>query len=327
MDQLDTIVGEDPAFLTVLDHVSSLARLNRPVLVVGERGSGKEMIAARLHYLSRRWDGPYIRANCAAFSETLLDSAVFGHEAGAFTGAQRQRAGLLERADGGSLLLDEIGLAGQEVQEKLLRAVEYGEFERLGGTRTLTADIRFIGATNEDLRAAAEAGRFRADLLDRLSFDVVAVPALRDRPLDIPILAEVFARGMARELGWPSFAGFSRTAEAMLSAYEWPGNIRELRNAVERSVFRHGDPETSVAEIVIDVFPGADGERQGPSSGQSPVPFDESVAALESRLLREALAAAGGNQAEAARRLEMDYLRFRRVAKKRGILGTTDSAA
>lgn len=319
MTLADSIIGLDPSFVAVLDHVSELAKLNRPVLVIGERGSGKELIAARLHYLSRRWDGPYIRANCAAFTESLLESELFGHEAGAFTGAQRMRAGLLERAEGGSLLLDEIGLAGSAVQEKLLRAVEYGEFERVGGTRLLSADVRFIGATNEDLRLAVEKGNFRADLLDRLSFDVVSVPPLRDRPLDIPVLAEYFARGMARDLDWPTFPGFTKSAEKILESYHWPGNIREMRNVVERSVFRHRDPETAVDKIVIDVFPS-------PSDGHAPEPipeargFDQAVGELEKRLICEALSAEGGNQAAAARRLDMDYLRFRRAAKKHGVI-------
>ncbi|MDW3207164.1 MAG: sigma 54-interacting transcriptional regulator [Alphaproteobacteria bacterium] len=320
MENADTIIGADPAFVAALDHVSELAKLNRPVLVMGERGSGKELIAARLHYLSRRWDGPYIRANCAAFTENLLESELFGHEAGAFTGAQRMRAGLLERADGGSLLLDEIGLAGPAVQEKLLRAVEYGEFERLGGTRTLSTDIRFIGATNEDLRDAVEKGAFRADLLDRLSFDVVAVPPLRRRPLDIPILAEYFARGMARDLGWHSFPGFTRAAEKAMETYDWPGNVREMRNVVERSVFRHGDPETAIDRIVIDVFP-SDGEGKPAECVPEARGFDQTVGEVERRLIRDALTAESGNQAAAARRLDMDYLRFRRMAKKHGVIG------
>jgi psp operon transcriptional activator len=178
-----SLLGESPAFLAALSHVSRVAPLERPVLVIGERGTGKELIAARLHYLSQRWDRPFVKVNCAALPESLLDSELFGHEAGAFTGATRRQIGRIEQADGGTLFLDEIATASPAVQEKLLRAVEYGEIERVGG-RTATVDVRVVGATNADLPALAAAGRFRADLLDRLAFDVVTLPPLRARPDD-----------------------------------------------------------------------------------------------------------------------------------------------
>ncbi|MBY0431829.1 MAG: sigma 54-interacting transcriptional regulator, partial [Rhodospirillales bacterium] len=196
---LPPVLGQAPAFTRVLAHVSRAAPLNRPLLVVGERGTGKELIAARLHYLSPRWDKPFVKVNCAALAETLLDSELFGHEAGAFTGAQRRRPGRFELADGGTLFLDEIASASAAVQEKILRAVEYGTFERVGG-ETMRVDVRVIAAGNVDLPALARAGRFRADLLDRLAFDVVTLPPLRERPEDIPLLAEHFGLGMAREL-------------------------------------------------------------------------------------------------------------------------------
>ncbi|MCA1941936.1 MAG: sigma 54-interacting transcriptional regulator, partial [Caenispirillum bisanense] len=255
------LLGEAPAFLAMLATVSALAPVPRPVLVMGERGTGKELVAARLHYLSPRWDRPLVTVNCAALGGTLLDAELFGHEAGAFTGATRRRLGRFEAADGGTLFLDEIGTMPQEVQEKVLRVVEYGEFQRLGSSTTQRVDVRVIGATNADLPAMAAAGTFRADLLDRLAFAVVPLPPLRERREDIPLLAETFARGMTRELGRPFFAGFGEAALAQLLAYPWPGNVRELKNAVERAVALAEDPEAPVETLQIDPFgrPSAEG--------------------------------------------------------------------
>lgn len=253
---LPDLIGDAPVFTATLDHVSRLAPLERPVLVVGERGVGKELIAARLHFLSLRWDQPLVTLNCAALSEDLLDSELFGHEAGAFTGAAKRHQGRFERAHGGTLFLDEIAAASLRVQEKLLRVIEYREFERLGGDRTLHADVRIIGATHADLPAEAAAGRFRHDLLDRLAFDVVHLPPLRDRSSDIALLAEHFATAMARELGatWPTFHPDAKVA---LLSHPWSGNVRELKNTVERSIYRHltgDDASEPVKEIVLDPF-------------------------------------------------------------------------
>ena len=223
--ELPPLVGEAPAFRAMLAQVSQLAPLDRPVLVVGERGTGKELIAARLTYLSPRWDKPFLTVNCAALAESLLDSELFGHEAGAFTGAVRRRASRFELADGGTLFLDEIAAASHAVQEKVLRVIEYGTFERVGGNEPLAVDVRLIAAANADLPALAEAGRFRSDLLDRLAFDVVTMPPLRARAEDIPLLAEHFARAMTRNLGRGAFAGFTQAAMARLEAHSWPGTI------------------------------------------------------------------------------------------------------
>src|SRR3546814_756112 len=209
---LPPLLGESPAFMALTEQISRVAPLDRPVLVIGERGTGKELVAARLHFLSRRWGGPFVKLNCAALAESLLETELFDHEAGAFTGAVKRRSGRFEIADGGSLFLDEIAAASQAVQEKLLRAIEYGAFERVGGNATLTVDVRVIGATNEDLPAAAAAGRFRADLLDRLAFEVITLPPLRARPEDIPLLARHFGRAMAKALDWPQFPDFSEAA-------------------------------------------------------------------------------------------------------------------
>jgi psp operon transcriptional activator len=234
--QEQQLIGESPGFLAVLEHVSRIAPLDRPVLVIGERGTGKELIAARIHYLSARWDKPFVKLNCAALTESLLESELFGHEAGSFTGANKRRAGRFELAHHGSLFLDELASTSSRVQEKILRVIEYGEFERVGGTETLTTDVRLIGATNEDLPRLADEGKFRADLLDRLAFDVITLPPLRERREDILPLAEHFAVRMAGELGHELFPGFDETARQDLMEYPWPGNVRELKNVIERAV-------------------------------------------------------------------------------------------
>ena len=252
--QKDNLIGQANSFLEVLEKVSQLAPLDKPVLIIGERGTGKELIAARLHYLSQRWDQNYVTLNCAALNENLLESELFGHESGAFTGAGKRHEGRFERANSGTLFLDELANTSGLVQEKLLRVIEYGEFERVGGTKTVKIDTRLVCATNEDLPALAESGEFRSDLLDRLAFDVITLPPLRERQEDILVLAEHFAISMAKELEWELFSGFSRTAKEMLLSYEWPGNVRELKNVVERSVYRSANPHVPVHEIVLDPF-------------------------------------------------------------------------
>jgi len=321
------MIGNSAALAQALDHLSRLAPVNRPILVLGERGTGKELAAQRLHFLSTRWDAPLLKVNCAAMAESLLESELFGHEAGAFTGATRNHQGRFERADGGTLFLDELGTMSMRLQEKLLRLVEYGEFERVGGQETLQVDVRVIAATNADLRALADRGDFRHDLLDRLSFDVVHLPALRHRPEDIPELAEHFAIQMSAELGWELFPGFTAAADDALSRYPWPGNIRELKNAVERSLYRWGDGENPVDDIVLDPF-------ISPYAASAPSPiestdtvdavpveplsrgFTEQVAELEQHLVSQALDANGQNQRLAAESLELSYDQLRGLVRK-----------
>ena len=223
-DRSKQLVGESPPWLSAQEHASRVAPLDRSVLVIGERGTGKELIGERLHFLSKRWEGPFVKVNCAALSETLLDSELFGHERGAFTGATDMRRGRFELADGGTIFLDEIATAGEALQEKLLRVVEYGEFQRVGGSKVLTTSVRIIAATNADLPALAEAGRFRWDLLDRLSFDVITLPPLRVRHGDKSLLADFFARRMAVELA-QDFPGFAPSAIEAIEAHDWPGNV------------------------------------------------------------------------------------------------------
>ncbi|MEG1212127.1 MAG: phage shock protein operon transcriptional activator [Leclercia sp.] len=316
----DTLLGEANSFLEVLEQVSRLAPLNKPVLIIGERGTGKELIANRLHYLSSRWDGPFISLNCAALNENLLDTELFGHEAGAFTGAQRRHPGRFERADGGTLFLDELATAPMLVQEKLLRVIEYGELERVGGSQPLQVNVRLVCATNANLPEMVAEDKFRADLLDRLAFDVVNLPPLRERRSDIMLLAEQFAIQMCRELGLPLFPGFSERARETLLAWRWPGNIRELKNVVERSVYRHGTSETELDDIVVDPFhrptsPQVDPPRQV-NAPTLPLDLRQFQLEQEKQWLERSLNEAKFNQKRAAELLGLTYHQLRALLKK-----------
>lgn len=253
-ERSDRMIGESTRILEVQEQVSRIAALNKPVLIVGERGTGKELIAARVHFLSERWGQPFLKLNCAAISDTLLDSELFGHEAGAFSGATRRHQGYFERADGGTLFLDELATTSPQVQEKILRLIEYGELTRLGGDRVLEVDVRLVAATNSDLPEMASRGKFRSDLLDRLAFDVITLPPLRERLEDIPLLAEFFALGMVKEMRREYFPGFTAQAAKALLDYNWPGNIRELKNVVERAVYRSAEPDAAIEQIIFDPF-------------------------------------------------------------------------
>lgn len=327
---LPALIGESPAFQAMLEHVSKAAPLDKPTLVIGERGTGKELVAARLHYLSRRWDRAFVKLNCGALAESLLESELFGHEAGAFTGAVRRHVGRFELADDGTLFLDEIANAPAAVQEKMLRVIEYGEFERVGGSQTLATDVRLIRATNADLPALAAEGKFRADLLDRLSFDVITIPPLRSGG-GHPLLAGNFAVAMARELGRPYFPGFTDRALGQLLAHDWPGNVRELKNTVERTVYRSGRPDRPVDTVVLDPFaspwrpappaPPASPPPVPASRPASPEPgsFPDAVRAFEIGLLTAALERNQFNQKRAAADLGLRYHQFRGYLRKYGL--------
>lgn len=327
-ENLETIIGVDSQFIDVLEQTSALAQLKKPVLIIGERGTGKELIAHRLHYLAPWWQGPFISINCSALNENLLDSELFGHEAGAFTGAKNRHQGRFERADGGSLFLDELATAPMLVQEKLLRVIEYGHLERVGGSQSLHVDVRLICATNADLPAMAEEGKFRADLLDRLAFDVIRIPPLRERRADIMLLAENFAISMCQELGLPFFPGFSDSACQILLDYSWPGNIRELKNVVERSVYRHGTSDKTLNNIIIDPFATFQTSKK---SSKEKVTHSFSLPALpldlrqwqnemEKALVNNALKESLYNQKEAAEKLALSYDQFRGLIKKHQII-------
>jgi psp operon transcriptional activator len=313
----------------MLEQVSQVAALDKPVLVIGERGTGKELVAGRLHYLSPRWDQPLVMLNCATLTETLLETELFGHEAGAFTGATRRHTGRFERADGGTLFLDELATVPARMQEKILRVIEYGEFERVGGSETIRTDVRLVAATNRDLPALAERGEFRADLLDRLAFDVITLPPLRARPGDIPELARHFALNMVGELGRAYFPGFTPEAEAALARHTWPGNVRELKNVVERSVYRQQDPDAPVDRIWLDPFDSPWRPRESPaevaltpaaapaaSLPEMPLDLDRHLAEIEARLIGAALERAHHNQREAARMVGLTYHQFRARLRK-----------
>ena len=336
-----TIIGEAPAFLEMLEHVSRAAPLSKPVLVVGERGTGKELIASRLHFLSTRWESRVVKVNCAALTESILESELFGHEAGAFTGAVRAHTGHFERANGGTLILDELATVSLRMQEKILRAIEYGEIQRVGGNDSIVVDVRIVGSTNADLKALADSGRFRPDLLDRLAFDVITIPPLRERVEDILPLAYAFAVNMAAELKRDLFPGFSARASSSLLKRQWPGNVRELKNAVERSVYRSSDPEAVIDRIAFDPFdspfrlsgPAAEtAAEKPPSRGRRPplLPTNllERLKDTEKQFIEAALDKAQFNQKVAADLLGLSYHQFRGKLRKHAVdpRGTQDSS-
>ena len=336
MERTTQFVGQSLAFLDAVERASRAAPLNRPVLVIGERGTGKELIAERLHRLSTRWSGPLVTMNCAALPESLIEAELFGHEAGAFTGASKTRAGRFEEADGGTLFLDELATLSSGAQDRLLRAVEYGEITRIGASKPVRVDVRIVAATNEHLPSLVERGKFRADLLDRLSFEVVTLPPLRARDGDIVLLADHFGRRMAVELDWPNWPGFDARAAARLEEYDWPGNVRELRNVVERAVYRAEDPERAIAKIEFDPFkspwslqtPGAvakNGEATDSTASVGTMPasvdhettdFKASVTDYERALLSTALERNRYNQRATAEAVGLSYDQLRHAIKR-----------
>ncbi|HMT43407.1 MAG TPA: phage shock protein operon transcriptional activator [Chakrabartia sp.] len=335
MNRNAQFIGESSAFLDCVERASRAAALNRPVLVVGERGTGKELVAERLHRLSPRWDGPFVTMNCAALSETLIEAELFGHEAGAFTGATKARAGRFEEADGGTLFLDELATLSAGAQEQLLRAVEYGEVTRIGSNRPLRVDVRVVAATNEHLPHLVEKGRFRADLLDRLSFEVVTLPPLRAREGDVVVLANHFGRRMAAELEWDGWPGFSVEALAAMEGHDWPGNVRELRNVVERAVYRWDDPERPVEVVEFDPFaspwmpqagnpPPLAAAPDGPPAASPmvgvPCDFRAAVASYEKALLETALLRHKHNQRSTAKALGLSYDQLRHALRRNAML-------
>jgi psp operon transcriptional activator len=343
MERENQFIGQSGAFLDAVERTSRAAPMQRPVLIIGERGTGKELIAERLHRLSSRWDEPLVTMNCAALPETLIEAELFGHEAGAFTGATRTRAGRFEEADKGTLFLDELGTLSMGAQERLLRAVEYGEVTRIGSSRPMRVNVRIVAATNEDLPAKAERGEFRSDLLDRLSFEVITLPPLRVREGDVEVLSDYFGRRMAAELGWESWPGFASHVAAELQSYAWPGNVRELRNVVERAVYRWDDWGAPIGHVQFDPFdspwkPASAPARRAdqtatPRASQASTQDYESIADLraaveahERAILEHALGKNRWNQRQTAKALGLSYDQLRHCIRKHG-LGEGSEAA
>lgn len=336
-------VGRSNAFLALQERIAAVAKVNRPVILVGERGTGKEMAAIRLHYHSHRWQGPLVAVNCSALSDSLLESELFGHEPGAFTGATRLRRGRFETAHQGSLFLDEIGAMSLSMQEKILRVAEYQVVERLGGAAPLEVDVRIIAATNADLVALVAQGRFKPDLLDRLAFEVVRVPPLRERSGDVALLTEHFTARMAVELGCVEPPCFAASVQRVLESHPWPGNVRELKNVVERAVFRAAGAAV-ISDVTLDPFATSTGaavsvavprplpvgpgksldqhtreaDPEHPAAEPLPEHFSlpDALAELERRSLLQALNQARFNQRRAARHLGLSYHQFRGLYRK-----------
>jgi len=320
-------LGESATFLGFREQLSKVAPINRPVLLIGERGTGKELAASRLHFLSKRWQGPLVALNCSALNPSLIESELFGYEKGAFTGAEERRRGRFESADGGTLFLDEIGNIPMEVQEKILRVVEYGSFERVGSSERVDVDVRIVAATHADLETLVERGRFKRDLLDRLSFEVLYLPPLRERKEDILLLANHFAVRMAHELDREEVPRFSAASLRALQDYNWPGNVRELKNVVERAVYR--SDSALINEIIFNPF-----QREGTTTEMFPreakqegrhesmLPearkpsLKRAVENLEVDMLRKALEESRYSQRKAAEVLGLTYHQFRGMARK-----------
>ncbi|MBN2032079.1 MAG: phage shock protein operon transcriptional activator [Deltaproteobacteria bacterium] len=319
--EIPEALGESGAFIRFCERLSRVAPIDRPVLIIGERGTGKELAASRLHFLSKRWQGPLVALNCAALTSSLIEAELFGYEKGAFTGAVERRPGRFESADKGTLFLDEIGGIPMEVQEKILRVVEYGSFERVGSSKPVEVNTRIVAATHADLPSMAEEGRFKKDLLDRLTFEVLFLPPLRERGGDIMLLARHFAAKMAFELGRTEVPCFTNEAAAALESHPWPGNVRELKNVVERAVYRSDAP--TVGEIVFNPFknfdkPIANGfeEADTLTADGRKKSFKEVVEELEIRLLRKSLVKAKFNQQKAAKALGLTYHQLRGMLRK-----------
>lgn len=324
---LPEAIGQSETFLEFQDRLSRAAPINRPVLLIGERGTGKELAASRLHFLSGRWQGPFVALNCSALAPSLIESELFGYEKGAFTGAEHRRVGRFEAANGGTLFLDEIGTIPIEAQEKILRVVEYGTFERVGSSESIEVDARIIAATNADLLALVREGRFKQDLLDRLSFEVLSLPPIRERKEDILLLANHFAARMAFEMGRNDIPQFSDEAILSLEGYSWPGNVRELKNLVERAVYR--SDSSLIKEIDFDPFglsklpesislPKEASSQRKSFSAEDLLskPFNEAVDELKRLLLKRALEVSKYNQKKAAQKLGLSYDQFRGLFRK-----------
>jgi Nif-specific regulatory protein len=305
------IIGDSDAMQAVYELIGQVCGSEATVLICGESGTGKELVANAIHYNSPRAEGPFVRVSCAALPETVLESELFGHEKGAFTGARARRKGRFELADGGSIFLDEVGDFSPATQVKLLRVLQEREFERVGSTETIEVDVRVIAATNRDLQELMDDGQFRRDLYYRLNVFPLHLPALRERRIDIPLLADHFVEEYAAKNG-KTIRRISSAAMEMLTSYDWPGNVRELENCIERAVVLAGDEIIHAHQLPpsIQTRPGGGGRPQG---------LEAAVENLEREMVVEALEASRGNQAQAARALNITERMMGLRVKKYGI--------
>ncbi|MHC5040008.1 MAG: sigma 54-interacting transcriptional regulator, partial [Planctomycetota bacterium] len=283
-----------------------LAAIPRPVLIQGERGTGKELVAGAIHFMGPRAKAPFVTVNCAAFHGNLLESEMFGHEKGAFTGADKRKIGRFELADRGTLFLDEVGNMALDFQAKILRVIEYQEFERVAGTERVKVDVRVIAATNADLKKMMQAGDFREDLYDRLTFAVIEVPPLRDRPEDIDVLVEAFSQRIVEEIPGIFPRRFSPEVIRRFKAHAWPGNVRELKNVVERLTCMESEDPVRVSDLSPELL----------TLPEAPKTFNERVEAFQVQILMEALQKTKGSQKNAAGLLGLTYDQFRHMVRK-----------
>ena len=311
---LENIIGTSPAMQRVFEEIEKVADTDSTVLLLGESGTGKELVARAIHARSHRHDDSFVAVHCAAYAEGLLESELFGHEKGAFTGAVARKIGRLEMSDGGTLFLDEIGEVSPSTQVKLLRVLQEREFERVGGTQTLRFDSRIVAATNRDLERAIAEGQFREDLFYRLNVFTLTLPPLRDRREDVPALVEAFCAQQARNRGTP-VGGLTERALQGLLAYDWPGNVRELQNVIERATILAGEAAVDLEHLPVGLAPRT--SRVALPEGD--VDFDEELENFERRLVLHAYVQCDRVKAATARMLGIDRNRLRYKLKKFGI--------
>jgi transcriptional regulator with PAS, ATPase and Fis domain len=317
--ELPGVVVSDPAMAQVFDRARRVAPAETTVLLLGETGVGKEVVAEQIHRQSPRVAGPFVRLNCGSLPESILESELFGHERGAFTGADKRKPGYLETADGGTLFLDEIGELGPSMQTRLLRVLEERKFMRVGGREEIASDMRVVAATNRELEREVRAGRFRQDLYFRLAAFIIRLPPLRERPSEIDLFAELFARQFARRMNRPRFR-LSPDAMSVLRAHDWPGNVRELRNAIEHAVVLAEDGVVTAQRLPDSVRHGDRRAPGGPATATGGGMRAE-VAETERRAIQEALEAEDGNQTRAARRLGISRRALIYKLDKHGLKG------
>jgi len=310
---LENIIGESPAMKEIFEVVKQVAPTNATVLIRGESGTGKELVAKAIHKLSHRAKQPLVIVHCAALAPTLLESELFGHEKGAFTGAYERRIGRFEQANGGTLFLDEIGEIDPSTQVKLLRFLGERTFERVGSNKTLTSDVRIIAATNKDLKALVEAGKFREDLYYRLRVVEIVLPPLRERPSDIPLLANAFLKEFARENN-KQIKGIDSAAMDALLRYAWPGNVRELRAAIEHAVVMCRGETISIQDLPLNIRSSSATNITRSASASEEIPLMP-LKELEKLMIIRALRESGGNRTLAAQKLGISRRTLHRKIK------------